>query len=73
MNFASFFFFTDRLLQPANGAQSPVREEFYNTRIAHRVSLRNFKFDDMCVSSGAVTIHTSRETESCAKKLFVQS
>ena len=40
----------------------------FNTRIAHRVSLRNFKFHDLCRSSGAVvvqphlTIDTSRET-----------
>ena len=27
----------DRLFQTANGAQSPVRKELYNSRIAHRV------------------------------------
>ena len=43
---------------------------YHNTKIAHRVSVRNFS-----QSSGALrlTINTSRETWSCAMKLCVQS
>ena len=36
----------DGLFQTVNGAQSPVQEELYTTRIAHRVSLHAFKFHD---------------------------
>ena len=51
---------SDGLFQTANGAQSPLREELYNTRITHRVSLRNLKFHDLCRSSGAVVLKDTK-------------
>ena len=62
------------LTDPDNSARSPLREELYNTRIAHGLFLHNFKFHDLCQSSGAVLkIDTSHETLSYTKRFRVQS
>ena len=70
--------YSDRLFQTANSAQCPLCEELYKTRIANRVFfLRNFKFHDLCRSSGAVTAsddrHKSWNLKLPKEKICVQS
>ena len=55
------FLNSDGLFQKAIVAQSPMREELYNARNAQGVCLRNFKFHDLCLSSGAGVVKDTND------------